>query len=62
MLLKTIYQGEIKNMFIDFTFSSIEYLTIESGSVMAEILIYTCLLSFLILAILKAIKGFKNVN
>ena len=49
-------------MYIDFTFSSIEYLTIESGSVMAEILIYVCLLSFLILAILKAIKGFKNVN
>lgn len=49
-------------MYIDFTFSSIEYLIIESGSVMAEILIYTCLLSFLILAILKAIKGFKNVN
>ena len=49
-------------MNIDFTFSSIEYLTIQSGSVMAEILIYCCLLSFLILAILKAIKGFKHVD
>lgn len=49
-------------MNIDFTFSSIEFLTIQSGSVMAEILIYVCLLSFLILAIVKAIKGFKNVN
>lgn len=49
-------------MNIDFTFSSIEFLTIQSGSVMAEILIYACVLSFLILAILKAIKGFKNVN
>ena len=51
-----------KNMYIDFTFSSIEYLTIESGSVMAEILIYACVLSFLILAILKVIKGFKHVD
>ena len=60
MLLKT--KGEIINMYIDFTFSSIEYLTIESGSVMAEILIYVCVLSFLILAILKVIKGFKHVD
>ena len=49
-------------MYIDFTFSSIEFLTIESGSVMAEILIYACVLSFLILSILKAIKGFKDVD
>ena len=49
-------------MIIDIEFSKYEYLTIQSGSAFAEILIYLCVFTFLLLAIMKLIKGFKNVH